>query len=506
MKQKTVLSLAGLLMVCALASCNRTSTSGKPTTGNSNTPTSDSTAKEDFSSITNGFDKTLSGTVKATYEAKFQTNIDANGGTANLDSFKRNIESKTTVEADYTAGNYYVKVSTETVDKMKNSTTKVEGLLFKGEDNKYYSMTTMSTAAELVSDDKVLDTINSLISTVSNVQVGGVSSSSFLYKTGKAYELSEFALTDTFTADDLEDPVYSKNAKGGLKVEYKPLYIGYQTDNGVSDFKNHKDSTKPAATVVLNTDAKGHVTDYTETYTDTGLDMPIMTPAPTVLITGTRTLNSEFGATLNKVSTIDHNTDTAYVNIKRDQSVQSVKLSTMILAGQTPSEITPVELTNYSASTKVAANKWAALVVKCITGFEVDSVTVNGKPCMNINGQYCFNISAAGVYNVEVKSKNSAGTVEYLTIGNVTKGEHVKEVVVDYIVSPNFSEVKHFTDNKATFENGMFICVKATFDDGFDYDEVKVNDTVVTMVQAGYYCTSAKTAGTYNISVTAKAN
>lgn len=52
----------------------------------------------------------------------------------------------------------------------------------------------------------------------------------------------------------------------------------------------------------------------------------------------------------------------------------------------------------------------------------------------------------------------------------------------------------------------MFICVKATFDDGFDYDEVKVNDTVVTMVQGGYYCTSAKTAGTYTISVTAKAN
>lgn len=504
MKQKKVLSLAALLMLGGLVGCKTTASSSAQASSPS---VSSSTATDDVESIIKKFATSMTGTITMTYKANYKVDIDANGGTANLDSFKRDIESTTTADIDLTSGSYYIKVTNTTVDKKKNTTAKEEGLLYKGEDGKYYAMTTKSTAAEVVADKDVYTTLNSILSEVSNTQVGGVDANTFLYKTDKSYELEQFALTDTFTADDLEDPTLSKNDKGGVKSEYNPTYVGYQTDNGISDFKNHKDSTKAAATIVLNTDSNGYVTDYTETYTDTGLDMPIMSPAPTVLISGSRTFTATYGGNLNKVSTIDHNTDTAYINVTRDTSVISVSGKEFVLNGQVPGAMTDIEFTNNSGSIKVGENKWVALTPKMSTGYEVDSVTVNGKAATLISGMYCFKAEEAGTYDVVVKGKKAGdATVSYVSLGQPTKGEHVASLTINYIVAPNYSDVKEFTDYKAEFQSGMFIAIKATFDDGYTYDSVKVNDTAVTLYQGGYYCYSVKEAGTYTVSVTAKAN
>lgn len=504
MKQKKLVSLFALLMTCGLVGCNRTevSSTGK-TDGSSN--------GQNVDDVTKGFDSAVSGTtLSLTYKANYKVDINANGGTANLDSFKRDIEATTTADIDLTDGNFYLKVTGTTKDKRKNTESKTEALLYKGTDGKYYSMTTKSTAPAEVATADVTKTINSLLASASNTQVGGISLDTLIYKTGLSYELAQFHLTDTFTADDLDDPTYTINADGGLKVEYNPAYVGYQTDNGISDFKNHKTQGAATANIVLNTTKKGWVTGYTETYVDTGMDMPIMTPAPTVLITGGRSLSVNYGATLTKVDTIDHNTDTAYIKVTRDTNTISVSAKSFDLDPTThkPGTMTDVEFTNNAGSCKVGANKWVALTVKPSSGFEVDTVKVNGNAATLMNGMYCFQVKDAGEYAVDVKCKASsgAGDVEYITIGNVTKGEHVKTVTVKYIVAPNFRDIKDFNDKKAVFNKETYIAIQATFDSGYTYDAVKVNDTEVTdTFGSPYYCYSVKAAGTFNVNVTAKA-
>lgn len=497
MKQKKVLSLVGVLMVAGLVSCNRTSDS---------TPTSSKGA--DVSEITKGFATSFVGTASVTYNASFKVDINANGGSANMDSFKRDIESVTTADIDTTDGNFYVKVTNTTTDKRNNNTKTVsEGLLYKDTDGKYYSLTTKSTAPAEVATSDVTSTINSLLSTISHTQVGGFDLDSLVYKTDKSYELSQFGMTDTFTADDLNDPEYEANDKGGIKVTYAPSYIGYQTDNGISDFKSKKDGDSgKAADVVLNTNEKGYVLSYTETFTDPGLDMPIMTPAPTVLITGKRTLTSTIGASLTKVSTIDHNTDTAYVNVKRnDNNVISVSGKFFTLNGMEPGPMEDMEFNNNSSSVKTGANKWVALSPKLKDGFEIDYVKVNGVDAMKMAGMYCFKIENPGEFNVVVASKSSSGDVSYVTLNQPVKDEHVTGLTVQYIIAPNYQDVKDFTQFKAEFTDGFFIAVKAQFESGYTYDKVFVNDAEVTFVRDGYYCYSVKAAGAFTVKVTSKA-
>lgn len=503
MKQKKLVSLFALLMTCGLVGCNNTeaSSTGK-TDGSSNGQNVDDVVK--------GFDSAVSGTtLSLTYKANYKVDINANGGTANLDSFKRDIEATTTADIDLTDGNFYLKVTGTTKDKRKNTKSKTEALLYKGTDGKYYSMTTKSTAPAEVATADVTKTINSLLASASNTQVGGVSLDTLIYKTGLSYELAQFHMTDTFTADDLDEPTYTVNADGGLKVEYNPAYVGYQTDNGISDFKNHKTNGAATANIVLNTTKKGWVTGYTETYVDTGMDMPIMTPAPTVLITGGRSLSVNYGATLTKVDTIDHNTDTAYINVTRDTNTISVSAKSMDLnekgapvAGTTAD----VEFTNNSGSCKVGANKWVALTVKPSSGFEVDTVKVNGKDTKVIGTMYCFQVKDAGEYAVDVKCKASSGEVEYITLGTVTKGEHVNTVTVKYFVYPDTANIKDFNENKAVFNANTYIAIQATFDSGYVLNAIKVNGTEVNdTFGSPYHCYSVKAAGTFNISVTAKA-
>lgn len=497
MKQKKILSLVGVLMVAGLVSCNRTSDS---------TPTS--SKGTDVSEITKGFATSFVGTASVTYNASFKVDINANGGSANMDSFKRDIESVTTADIDTTDGNFYVKVKNTTTDKRNNNAKTVsEALLYKDTDGKYYSLTTKSTAPAEVATSDVTSTINSLLSTTSHTQVGGFDLNSLVYKTDKSYELSQFGLTDTFAADDLNDPEYEKNDKGGIKVTYAPTYIGYQTDNGISDFKSKKDGDSgKAADVVLNTNEKGYVLSYTETFTDPGLDMPIMTPAPTVLITGNRTLTSTIGASMTKVNTIDHNTDTAYVNVKRnDNNVISVSGKFFTLNGQVPGKMEDMEFNNNSSSVKTGANKWVALTPKLKDGFEIDYVKVNGADAMKMNGMYCFKIENPGEFNVVVASKASGGKVSYVTLNQPVKGEHVTGLTVKYIIAPNYSDVKDFAQYKAEFEEGFFIAIQAQFESGYDYDQVFVNDKEVTLFQGGYYCYSVKAAGSFTVKVTAKA-
>ena len=65
------------------------------------------------------------------------------------------------------------------------------------------------------------------------------------------------------------DPVYTKNDANGIHVEYKPEYVGYKTDGGMSDFSNSEAGY--AAVCTLDTNEKGYVTSWKEEYNNATL-------------------------------------------------------------------------------------------------------------------------------------------------------------------------------------------------------------------------------------------
>ena len=103
-----VLSTLGMLGLAgvALVSC------GKKEEPSKTTPADTSNKEQVFdpSQLIAGFDKNLSGTVKLTYNANYNVDVNSNGGTGNMDSFKHQIRSTTTVEMDLGSDLYIKRV------------------------------------------------------------------------------------------------------------------------------------------------------------------------------------------------------------------------------------------------------------------------------------------------------------------------------------------------------------------------------------------------------------
>lgn len=145
-----VLSTLGMLGLAgvALVSC------GKKEDPSKTTPADTSNKEQVFdpSQLIAGFDKNLSGTVKLTYTANYNVDVNSNGGTGNMDSFKHQIRSTTTVEMDL-GTDLYIKTSKEAKDLLKGDTvTKTEELLYKSGD-KYYYETSSTASVEVAANE-----------------------------------------------------------------------------------------------------------------------------------------------------------------------------------------------------------------------------------------------------------------------------------------------------------------------------------------------------------------
>lgn len=303
-----VLSTLGMLGLAgvALVSC------GKKEDPSKTTPADTSNKEQVFdpSQLIAGFDKNLSGTVKLTYTANYNVDVDSNGGTGNMDSFKHQIRSTSTIEMDL-GTDLYIKTSKEAKDLLKGDTvTKTEELLYKS-GNKYYYET--SSAAPVEVTDDVRTKINKILADVTLEQAGGIDLNALLYnKTDKSYEFDYLSFSTSVSADDVfEDDsiVYSNGSNGGLKVQAKPYYVGYKTDGGYSDFYNKKDGY--AATLNLETNNKGQVTSWKEVYNKAALDFAIMSIPPTVTITGERGFTASYGEAITKASSLKRVASTA---------------------------------------------------------------------------------------------------------------------------------------------------------------------------------------------------
>lgn len=493
MKRNTlkVLSALGLIAVSsvALASCgDDTTTSVSPNT----TPVVNNNSE--IEDLVKGFDSSINTTVKLTYNAAYNVDVDANGGSANMSSFKHQIRSTTEIEMDL-GSDLYIKTKKTSKDLLVgNDETVTEALLYKSGD-KYYYETSTSKAQEVVASEARAK-VNEIISSVTKEQAGSIDLDTLLYNNlDKSYELSYIGLSDTFVESDLNDPTYLKNSSNGLNVEYKAEYVGYQTDGGISDFSNSTDGY--AATLNLETNNKGYVTSWKETYNNASLDFAIMTPAPTVSITGERNFTASYGdsivkeSSLNQVSaTLNCGTSTGGTYVVKVCAMGDFQNMT--------------EVTNGDA---LEVGKVLCIKPTADSGKEVDTVTVNSSTTpltspSQAGGFYCFNV-IEGENIVSVTFKDAAPVDD--TKGTVTIPTINTASVKVYTCAPyGFTSMTEVT-NGGEVTVGNWICIKVTAAGNNTITSVKLNGSAQTLTDpsnaGGYYCFTASQTNEITVEV-----
>lgn len=402
----------------------------------------------DPSDLIKDFDESLTGTVKLTYTANYDVDVDANGGTANMDSFKHQIRSTSTIEMDL-GNDLYIKTSKETKDLLKGDTvTKTEELLYKSGD-KYYYETSSAAPAEVTADAR--QKVNDILKNVTLEQAGSIDLGALLYNnTDKSYEFNYLSFSESVETDDVFDEdaiVYSEGANGGLKVQAKPYYVGYKTDGGYSDFYNKDDGY--AATFNLETNNKGQVTSWSEKYNKASLDFAIMSIPPTVTITGERGFTASYGEAITKVSSVERVASTA--------SFTEATGGTYVVKTCANGDFQ--HMTDVTNGGSLELGKIICVKATPADGKAIDKVTVNGSTQTLIDpekagGWYCFNV-AVGENTIDVTFKDSSAepeaTVRYAYVGtlhNDTSNQDVK-------ISLNLMSDNTFTITCPDMENAV---------------------------------------------------
>lgn len=383
MKTKKILAvLVGATALTALASC------------------SNNNGKKDPSKVLSEFKTTLDAqSVKGTFKNNYNITVDAHGGTADFSSFRHEIEA--TVDFEFTLGDdfylYTKKTWKDKLDAKSEDTT--EALLYKV-DGKYMYSTTYTQPVEVTGMNTVK--LEDYLKSVTVEQAGGLTLNSFIYSKGK-YELNNFGLTDTFGIDEIKESTYEVNENNGLTITYKPDYVGYQTDNGMSDFAAASGSDS-AADIIINTNENGYVTDWKETY-HAGLDFAIMNPKPTVGIDGTRELTVTYDSEITKkTADIEHKTPVAKISISTPQN-GTVKVQSLVLEGQNPSDMKTVENRD-----RVAQGRYLLITPKANDGYEIDKVTINGDEITKSAFGYAYLIQDSSDIKIAVSFKEAGST------------------------------------------------------------------------------------------------
>lgn len=303
--KKSLLFVAGGLLVATLASCG-----GKTDSGKSSISLSDAEA------IVSSFDKSLSTTLKATYTADYFLDVETENVGAK--GFARKIKETSVIEADFTAGNIYFHIKTTGRNLLKEETDSVkEGLVYKNGDKYYYLTSTVADPIVLKDEAAALTQVSTLMKKLSYREAGYVDSGAFLYNGIGDYEYHYFNLDSTnVTKDDsISSQTFEKTETDGLKVTTIFDYVGYGTDQGTSDLGDSK-----IAELTVETNKAGQVLSFNEVYKDASLAMPIMDPAPILKMSGTRTLTASYGETITKLETIEHEAVFGTLTIKDSYS------------------------------------------------------------------------------------------------------------------------------------------------------------------------------------------
>lgn len=507
MKSKKLTLVASLLSLAALAGCGKTSEpSAKPTEpakpSESAKPTEEpeevEIQKEAADKIVSAYNPSLTGKFSFSYTANYKVDVDSHGGTGKLDSFKHEVEDTTTGDIDLTSGNVYLKISKTSKDKrLSQEASKTEALVYKDGDTYKYVTTTRENPVALASEEAAINKISDLVYSISYNLAGYITMDTFKYEGDNNYQWREFGLSSTaVAAEDCNDPYYfGKRKDGGLNIKTKVQYVGYKTDNGISDFSNKADDY--AAEAVVKTNSTGLVNSYAETYNKASLDFAIRTPAPTVVITGNRNFSANYGATFEKAGTIEHHLTKSVITWDENPKCTF--------------EVYSCPADNKAAKTAIKSGdevKVGDLLAVKVTPYGHNNI-VNvalGTTSAEVSddGFYYFEVSeGAKKLAANINGSDRKPDVQYATV-TTEKGEHVKSFTVKYRTYPNTTALRDLdAQNRAPIGQANYLVLTAEFDAGYELDAFTVNGNAAS--NFGQWCYAIKTEGTYACKVTAKA-
>lgn len=490
MKKRNFAAFAMLVAMVA-AGC-------KPTTSSSSAaPSGNGLSRQEADALVATFKDKVEGTVKVTYTADYT--LDVVSESASAKGFARDIEDVTTIEADFTAGNYYLYAKREGYNKFAEETkSTVEALVWKDGDTYKYLESTMGSEGTLADEAAAVAKIAELMAKVSKREAGSVTPETLVYDGVNTYEHREFLLNSkTVTVEDyFDDPVMNRTDDNGIKVESALQYVAYTTDGGTSEL-----SANPGANTTVTTDANGYVTSYVETYNDAQLEMPIMTPAPVLHLTGERKLEATYGASITKLTTIDHHATSGTVVIPANEKGK-VEVYTCA-----PFAFTA--MTKISSGAEVPVGNWLCVKVTPAGNNTILNVSYAGNSTpltdpAQAGGYYCFAVvEGENSVVVNFEGSDTIAQVANITVDTTGANATFKGAVWFTLEGGKPGEMTPITDGTAPIGANNWVAISLEVEEGYEAT-VTCNGTA-SFNMAGFYCFKIAEPGDYPIVVTTTA-
>ena len=477
MKNQKILILSGALLLATLVGCG---------------PKTLKTEKAE--EIISGFETALTGTVKATYTADYE--LDVQSESASAKGFAEKVKKTVTIEADYTAGSLYLYAG------WVNGEEKTEALVYQDAGKYYYVESTMGDPAALADEAAALAKMDELIIKVSKTKAGWASTESFLYTGALAYEHRQFLLDSTnVPVEDMDDTrTFVQNEDKGLTITSTMAYVGYTTDAGVSELSAQTEG-KVGSNVTVTTDAAGHVVSFNETYDEAKLEMPIMTPAPLLTLTGSHALTAEYGAEITKKATIDHE---AAIGTVTFDAIKSDRKGKVEVYTTVPGVMDPTKWTKVNSGDEVKVGNWLCIKVTPAEGNTVKSITYANSsqtlvPPAQAGGFYCFAV-VPGAQEIGQNYDGSA-TIPVTAAVTVKKDSGVKSYELGYMVPPAYNDITAVTTEVPV---GKWLTVKVEVEDGYVVDKVLVGETELQTYGSPYYCLNVTSGDAIEVNIKTK--
>ena len=448
----------------------------------------------DAAGLVANFDDSINTTVKLNYNVNYDVDVTREGGiNEGFYKFIHKIRANTVVEMDL-GENLYIKTTKEWQDLFVSEDKKVTESVLYEKDGTYYYQSSLSKAVEVPANE-VQAKLESVLSETTYEDAGAITLDALLYNSlDKEYEYYVIGQTNgAYEIEDQVDPEYSKNDNGGLHVVYKPEYVGYKTDMGMSDFSNTDDGY--AAEVVIDTNDKGYVTSFSETYNSAMLDFAIMEPKPRVTITGSRSFTATYGEEITKVDSVELEPSKAVY--------EQVEGGTFLVKTCAMGQF--LNMTDVANGGSLEMGKIVCVKPTPDAGKEVKSVSVNGVDTpmtdpKQISGWYCFNV-VPGANNIVVAYKDAVPTNGVV---KVTNASNVAYELQSFTYGANGPEnYQVITNNEIVPGNSIFGAIVI---DSTTEVTVKVNGVATTInIPANgktFYCFAVKTGGSYDVVIT----
>lgn len=429
-----VLSTLGMLGLAgvALVSCGKKDDTTTPTP----TPEPTETPAYDPADLINGFDKSLSGTVKLTYNANYDMDVDS----AAMASFKQKIRSTVTVEMDLGDELYFHATKVRGDLQVSDKKTTTEYLIYKNGADYYYE--TSATAPHKITTEDVRKQISDILSSATEEKTGSIDLSTLLYnQTDMTYFNSQ--LFCDLMGDDHDDyfenvPTYEKTSSNGLKATYKPEMVGYHTDSGYSSVSNKTDGY--AATLTVETNDKGQVTSFRDLYNSPSVTMNLgPNTKPTITLTGERNFTASYGDSITKINSLEHEASTLKLTEAKGGSYVVMTAASYKDKMEAVNDGDSLKLGNY-------------LFIKVTPDENLNSVnvSVNGVAGLPVNGWYMFEI-VAGENTIAVECKEVPETLSSYS-GTVNK----VAVQLNIFADKTFEIICTEMDGKPTAVKGTY--------------------------------------------------